>query len=299
MDMIDEIVELLPSKDLKAKIRESGYAFSELDLLQIIYGFAPSFEKRLVLLERFARVSSPEIARCVELYSEWQMRLFQLFCEESDGYIYELHIKEQPDAYDERYICSSYEAALKYIDLYYGEYGDVGSEESEKTRYKIVKRRIYTGDEAQGFCEDEMAVCVLGAHKTVLSVSDTRQWTPYDDYKGECDGDCMDCTKVCPWRADEILFPCFTHDRDAVSYTDHDGNTHFGICFQKDESPMDYLYIIPLDSNALRYHAFDEDLQAHEHIFAPLVEVVPLGALDEKMRADYWAYLKHLDLKSK
>lgn len=290
--MLNSIIDLLPSQTLKEKIKECNYPFSEVDLLCMIIGYAPTFEKRLDLLTSFAQTASPENAGRTMEFVKWQKEIFRSFCEDSAGSIYELHVKYAPDGDGgERYICASYEAALKYIDLYYDEYSDVGAMETEKTRYKIVKRRIYTGDGEQGFCEDEKAVCWLGQNKTVLSVIDSTQFTP----DGDCDSDCGECTKLCNWRMEEILFPCFLHDRDVVTYTDDEGQVHFGVCFPNEDAPTDQYYIIPFDSNAIRYHAFSEDFNAHKHIRAPLVDVVPLSALDDKMREDYLAYMKYLD----
>ena len=51
--MVDEIIELLPSSELKAKIKEINHSFKENELLQIIYRYAPTFDTRIDLLERF------------------------------------------------------------------------------------------------------------------------------------------------------------------------------------------------------------------------------------------------------
>lgn len=42
--MVNEIIELLPSTELKAKIKETNHQFKENELLQIIYRYAPTFD---------------------------------------------------------------------------------------------------------------------------------------------------------------------------------------------------------------------------------------------------------------
>ena len=48
--MTNEIIELLPSSDLKEKIRETNYRFTENELLQIIYRYCPTFDLRLSMM---------------------------------------------------------------------------------------------------------------------------------------------------------------------------------------------------------------------------------------------------------
>ena len=45
--MINEIIDLLPSGDLKEKIKATNYQFTESELLQIIYKYAPTFYEKL------------------------------------------------------------------------------------------------------------------------------------------------------------------------------------------------------------------------------------------------------------
>ena len=66
--MINEIIDLLPSADLKSKIKETDYRFSEGALLQIIYHYAPTFDKKLELPARFAETASPELAALANAY---------------------------------------------------------------------------------------------------------------------------------------------------------------------------------------------------------------------------------------
>ena len=117
--MKDTVLSLLPSRALREKIREVGYEFTEQELLFILYEYAPTFEERMTLLERFAETASPEIQETVGLIMAWQRRIFDAFRVLGEGEVYELHIKDTPDSYDETYLCGSYEAALAYIDLFY------------------------------------------------------------------------------------------------------------------------------------------------------------------------------------
>ena len=55
--MINEIIRLLPSNDLKEKIKSTNYQFTESELLQIIYNYAPTFYEKLSMLEQFSAIA--------------------------------------------------------------------------------------------------------------------------------------------------------------------------------------------------------------------------------------------------
>jgi hypothetical protein len=303
--MYNEIIELLPSKTLKDKIQETEYKFTETELIYIIYEFAKTFEERQNLLRRFAENASNEGAKNAIMLADWQNEIYKNFREDSEGYIYELRIREE-EYCEERFICSSYEAALKYIDLYYDEYKDIGVEETEKSRYHIVKRRIYSGKEDEGFSEDGCAECILGAGKIIISVDDTRIIC---NRHYEVENACEECGFLCPTKVDEILFPCFVKNGDIIKYTqtvyskndiqeqfgERHKETHYGIALVNDSEPIDYIYTMPFDSDAVKHHKYDDmaRLEGHDHIYAPLAEVISIDELDEKMREDYFAYMQY------
>ena len=141
--MINEIIGLLPSGNLKEKIKSTNHQFTESELLQIIYNYAPTFYEKLSMLERFSATASSDVAALAKAYIEYEQNNYNRFVAEDSGFIYELHIKETPDSQDECYICSSYKAALVCIDCFYEEYASVGAKETEKTKYKIIKRKIF------------------------------------------------------------------------------------------------------------------------------------------------------------
>ena len=301
--MYNEIIELLPSKTLKSKIYETGYKFTETELIYIIYEYAKTFGKRIEMLRRFAKCASKEAAKNALMLADWQEKAFKDFCEDSEGYIYELRIREE-EYCEERFICASYEAALKYIDLYYDEYKDIGVTETEKSRYQIVKRRIYGGKDDEVFGKDCVAECILGTGKRLISVDER------SCFCGDESANCAECEKVCHSNILDLRFPCFVKDGDIIKYNDtiydNEGieewfgsrhiEEHYGIAFAYDNEPMDAIYTLPFHSEAIFSHRYDEDsiFHSHDHISAPLAEVVSIDELNEKMKADYLAYMEHL-----
>lgn len=286
--MVNEIIELLPSTELKAKIKEINHQFKENELLQIIYRYAPTFDKRIDLLERFSSIAKSDVRALAKTYIKYEQESFSRFIEASEGFIYELCIKYTPDAYEEKYLCSSYQAALVCIDRFYEEYADIDTKETPKSRYRIIKRKIFSENDI--FDEDTYATCVLGANKTVLEVSDYRN-------PDDCDSEivCSGCKEICPRRCDNISFPCFVHNYAVIKYQDYKGLEHFGvnICLENCDGMANELYVIPLDSYEIREHRFDADFFDHEHIELPLATLASPDDLDETMRKSYFDFVEY------
>ena len=289
--MVNEIIELLPSTELKAKIKETNYQFKENELLQIIYRYAPTFDIRRDLLERFSNIATSDVAALAKAYIKYERENFSRFIEALEGFVYELYIKDTPDAYEEKYLCSSYQAALVCIDRFYERYADIDAKETEKSRYRIIKRKVFSENDT--FEEDAYAECVLGANKTVLEVS---------DYSNPADCSeimCSECKEICPYRCDDLVFPCFVHNYAVIKYQDYNGLEHFGVniclkkCWEKCDGMVQELYVIPLDSSEIREHRFDADFFDHEHIELPLATLASPDDLDETMRKDYYDFVSY------
>ena len=287
--MIDKIIELLPSKDLKKKIKQTNHQFKENELLQIIYNYAPDFNTRIELMKEFSGIASSDISTLAKLYIEYERDIFNQFIEPNEGFVYELSIKETPDSYEEKYLCSSYEAALECIDKFYEEYADVDAKERNETKYEIVKRKVFSIKDS--FEEDAYWSCELGTNKTVLKIYDCKS-------SSDCDFDnlCSDCNQVCIHRCDDVLFPCFAYNYAIIKYSDHKGKECFGvnICLHECDGFASELYIIPLNSSVIKEHRFEDSFNVHQHIELPLANLVMPDELEETMRNNYFDFVEYL-----
>jgi len=295
--MLNEIIALLPSADLKAKIKEVNHQFKEEELLQIIRLYAPDFDSRLSLLERYAQIASPLVADLASAYVAEEKESFKHFSEPTEGCIYELRIQETPDSFDERYLCDTFDGALACIDRFYMEYAEVDAKETDLTRYQIYKRKIFSKKELIGsensdlLAEEGYGICVLGKNKTVLEVS---------DYSKDFGDAIKEGDEKKDIELEDPRFPCFVPHRGLIKYSEYGGKEHYGVhlCWRK-EDPRDGLaddyYVIPLDSFAICEHRFEEHFNAHTHIAAPLITLAKEEDLDEIMRKNYQNFLAFLD----
>lgn len=286
--MLDElqsrIVSLIPSTSLKNQIRLINHRLSDADLLSTAYRYAADYDARVELLQMLEQQFTGDLRDYTSKLIHVQRQMLEVFLKPEDNTVYELHIKDTPDAYDERYLCKSFDAAIRIIPLFFQEYD---CEENSLTRYTIVKRRVLS--EEADFSDDELGELVMLAGMRVYSVN---MWS-FDHQAEECAGQCLNCNSPCA-DCHETIFPQFIQHGDAVKIYDLSGKESYGIALAFNNLPCSEYYVIPLDSDAVRYHDFDNIHDAHQHIPAPLTERIEEAALPEEIRADYKACLKYI-----
>ncbi len=288
--MTNEIINLLSSQELKDKIRETGHIFSETELLYIISLYAPTFDKKLEMLARFAETASPEIADAAHKFIKFFKAHRNAFFSNTDAAVYKVKIWRDtvPGEFyeDFDFLASSYEAALKGIDRYYREYEET---ETGSARYKIIKKHLFTGDESEDDeFPDYLGECLLGAGKVLIEVDD--ESVPYDFPD---DGD-----SIAPYNAyDHLAVPDILHNRDIVLYEEERRYMGYGVVLEHiPEDLSSYTYVIPLNSKYLAARNFAEAWRDHSHPYAhTIIKTVSPDELPEDMRKNYFAYMKYLD----
>lgn len=287
--MTNEIINLLPSKKLKEKIREVEHVFTDAELLYIISMYAPTFDRKLEMLSHFAEIASPEVADAAQKFIEYYKKHRDAFFENSEGDVYKVKIWKDTvpgDLYEDfDFLASTYEAALKGIDRYYREYEEV---ETESARYKIIKKHLFTGDESE---EDEfpdyLGECWLGAGKVLLEVED--ESVPYD-FSDDDDS-------ISPYNAYDLKVPDCICNRNIVLYEIGNKAERYGVILEHRPEPFsNYLYTVPLDSKFMLTHSFAEAWRDHNHPYAhSIIKTVTPDELPKEIRENYFAYMKYLD----
>lgn len=260
-----------------------------IELCKIVCEYVEKYEDRLFLLnEMLSVVNDEELLTYLKFLiheEEFELKAIQ---NDDTGYVYELHIKETPDSYDERYLCNSYQSALNMIDEFYKEYD---SDENESSRYEIVKRKIYDS-RTDSFEEDFYGKCTLNYERKICEVFYHKPNNSIYD----CDGFCFECDRLCIHNV-SIKFPPFVGYKDLVRYIDYDGKVKFGVSLDEPECQAEECYIIPLDCFALRYKNFEKAHDFHEHTPYPQVERANVDELCDEEAEAYKAYLVYLEEK--
>ena len=282
----DRIVKLIPSKDLRNAIIEKQYTLSDIALLSTAFYCAPNYHSRIEHIRLLAESFSGRIKDYANRIMDTQQKMLDAFFQYQLGTVFELHIKDTPDAYDEGYLCSSFDAATKMISLFYQEYGMT---ENSSSKYRVVKRRVFSGNTEETFAEDYLGDISLLPNGVIYDVHVD------GSFAEDCDGLCFGCGNSCCIRRDDIPFPSFTAHGDLVKYLSLEaGTVDFGVVLQYDNAPTSECYIVPLNCNAMQYHDFKNAHYAHEHIRTPFVEKVPLDMLPEDMQENYLLYSEYL-----
>ena len=172
-----QILSCIWSTDLKNYIKEHNYIFTSTELLSIAYHFAPTYAERLRLLQLLADYA-PDVSEFAAQCVSFQNECLERFCQHGENEVYELRIKDDPDAYEERYLCDSYQTALDMIDGFDRKY-DFATEK-DTAHYVITKRKVLQSTDA--FQEDELQACELGAGKVLISAE---IWRDENDPKNE------------------------------------------------------------------------------------------------------------------
>ena len=287
MDIQKEIISGFWSQDLKRNIEDTGYRFSEQDLLAIAYRFSPSYAERLRLLSLVAE-HCPTVSDHARKCMAYQKKCLAHFLDHACDQLYELKIQDDPsnpNDCDERYLCESYEAALEMIDGFYREY-DFALEQPT-VRYTITKRCILR--KGSTFREDDCGEAVLGAGKVLISVDNI----PGETEHGPCPDDCAGCNQLCIHDL-EAAFPNFLPHQSPVQYRLPNGAVRYGIDLSYMwDVPLTECYIIPLDSKMMTSREYESQWGCHwhEHIPVPNVRPVFPDDLPDNLRENYMAFL--------
>ena len=100
------LIEQIPENQLRSYIQSHDFPFSDGDLVKMAYSLAADCEMRTQLLTECASILSDtarEFALNILNYLDEIKTLFH----ENGECVYELKIKETPNSYEERYLCSS------------------------------------------------------------------------------------------------------------------------------------------------------------------------------------------------
>lgn len=289
--MKEEIISLIPSEDLKKKIKETNHTFRENELLQIIEKYAEPRDLRLDMMRRFSEIASPQISALAKEYIRYEEAMLSAFVEGRKSIVYELEIKEDPEAYEERYLCDSYNSALLTIDKFFRRYSF--AKENESTVYTISKRYVLSEEDV--FDEDKLAECTLGPGKVIR-----RLWSEEVSTGGcKVDNPCSECDQICRHRCDEVKYPNIAENFTLVKYKGDKGEWRFAVNLDHpdmDNSLLEELYALNLDSRDIAAHNFSGDaiFAAHTHLALPTVALASLDDLTEQERVTYRALVEYL-----
>lgn len=273
----ERIVALLPSQTLKRAIAAQNYTFREIDLVRMAWEYVPLLEDKLEILNELSFAKGKRAAELARNVRAYLLAMRDAYLKNDPEAVYELRIRSAPDSYEEKYICRNYEAALRMIEGFWQEYGDLsGDEEREQAIYSIVKRKILDAV----FQEDELGDCMLNGNLQVLCM---------DDYSVEKEDHGIHYSSM-----SDVLFPCCIPDLSPVRYTISGRFPEYGVAvhLEKEAAQIYEYYILRLIDDAYFEWNADNTFCAHEHIEPPYVELITADDLPEKKKINYQKFIE-------
>lgn len=279
MNIREQIIELIPSVDLKNAIKDSDFELSETDLFRIIEECSPTFEKRIEYLELLRANSSKETADYAKRNIEYNKALLAEFTKCNDNTVFELSVNER-----ERYVFKNLEAAMEFTKIYPNSANPSGA---KKYYIKKMLLRDVGMLDADEYEDTDFCVVVNGEIREI--------WCEYIELSPVCDGKCLNCERFCHIKEDS-KFPNYIDMGDLIRYPDDFGLNKYAIVLTQPEETFDYVFCVPLDSAVVRCRAFDKAFYAHNHPSPYYVEKAKTTELDDATRGNYLAYREYLGL---
>ena len=272
--MQERIVNLIPSKSLKAYIKTNGMVFSTYQLMQLADDYAHTYKERIDLLT--ALMQEEEAPSILSTLIENRKREYNRFFAAEQDTVYELRIRLKANSYNEKYFCKDFDSAKKTVKDFLKEY-ECEEELNEKSKICLTKWRIFSKDSIDVENSD------LG-----VSALNEKLEVKYADYWGE-NGNTFTYPRKC------YDFSGFLNGYHPIRY-ESDGKTRYAIsvpvkCYTLEEDDREKLitdeaYAIPID-RTVDLTKEDFRFYYHEHIQAAELELLEEEELDDVMRANY------------
>lgn len=292
-----QIISLIPSPDLKDAIAAHDHLFGEEELLKIIFENAPSFAKKLEMLDTAAELFADKQARAhARNTAAHQRRMFDAFMADDADHVYETEIRIRGQYEDEKYVAKSYADSLVIIKSYLSRYR-FGADDLDGARFCICKKTAFPPKTPRDINDKVGTVgeCLLDINLDILSLYMYRFGKeipcPKDvDYCDLCKRRCID--GIMPH------YPLFLNKYDLVAFyndlpNDPSSVTYGFLGYGMDECDDDSYVIDLIDNKPVTERSInfeDEDSRysiyyAHCHpsfccIFRPDPTTVPRKALD-------------------
>lgn len=269
------IVALVPEKELRSYIQEHDHPFSDGELVKMAYDLATTCEQRGELLGLCADVLGEAERAFAQSILQDIDRIKAVF-HKSGSSVYELHIKETPHSYEERYLCSSYKSALDMIKWFCSEYHVTLTECSD---IGVCRRRIISVPQQYG--EDYIAEVQLDCdlNETMYYAADISAGIHQDN----CGDDCSECTVLSLCRP--VEYPRLLSDGDIVRFRNGFEFGYGVILHCGTADTTEEYYTVDLSAQVFREKRFDELFDAHMHFMPYNVSRISIEELPGELKA--------------
>ena len=293
----NKIVSLIPSKTIRNAVKETKHKFSDIELVQIIDEFAPSWEEMIQLLMECKKyIQDNKVKKYITQLVNFEKKQYKLLTTPEEGYIYDVVMNPKSQ---ERYLVPDFESAFTTIDNYIKRYKKyIGKNDFQKI--EIQKRKVskYTTSREIDV-KEELASCVLNEKKEIRRIYSDIKGVNYD--KLEIDLHVIQYPDV--FKAGDLVYVDISKYPNLKPY----GYVNYYYRFNPDKmyginsfdnyaelEELDVCCFLQLSSEFVTYRKIelDEDgycsyLMNHNHIDFGYIEKADLDSVPEKIKEDY------------
>ncbi|MBR2024179.1 MAG: hypothetical protein IKA02_00035 [Clostridia bacterium] len=275
--MYREIIELLPSKDLKNKIYEVNHKFTSRELLQIIQNYGRNFNEKQRLWN-YVFENETEEKELIETYIRYQNSLLDRLYSDGKYYVY-IGGYNYTD-YKEYYLGSIQEcmSAINYfLDEHY-----------ERPPKNITIEKFRDEDDENGSLYGKYQLkCVLNEHGEIVSLIEN---APKDF---DCKYKCMQCGFQCKHPFLNVFYPSFVNSGEVVRYYEN-RKINYGVCVIALHGNTQFYHVVDLHSPVIKDHTYDMEEEFTFAVPLPLVEKASFDELSDEEKQDYYDFMNYV-----
>ena len=275
--MYKEIIDLIPSKDLKNKIREVNHKFKSRELLQIVQNYGRNFREKQRLWN-YVSDNDTEDKELIETYIRYQNSLLDKLYSEGKFYVC---ISGYDFADYKEYYLDSIQECMSAINYFLDEHF-----EHPPTDITIQKLRDENSEDAI-YGKYELK-CVLNQQGEIVSLIENAP------KKFDCKYKCMQCGFQCKHPFLNVFYPSFIDNGEVVKYYEH-GKINYGVCVIALRGVTQFYHIVDLHSPVIKGHMHDMEDEFTFAVPLSLVEKVSVDELSDSEKQDYYDFINHVN----
>lgn len=294
-ELQNKIIHLIPSATVKHAIYQQNHQFSDLEFVQLIIEFAPTWNQMMdYLLEMKTYIEDKKIVAYINEHIEVEKKQYEMLVSSDSNYVYEVDMHSGSSG--DKYLCPNYESTYITIDSYekaYKEFIDIRI----KTNIFINKCKVAVRSNPDEIDKgDNPVYAILNSNKEIIRIYSDLDSTSlelemkairYPDIFKE--GDLV--------YVDTQLFPQF-HLMYGNYYSDCDENKRFGINsfdnIKEFEDEVDVCCFLDLSSEYVEYKKIEKNINGycdylmdHIHIDFGYLEKANIEKINPKIKDDY------------
>ena len=292
-----KIISIIPSKTVRDVVNSTNHKFTDIELVQIIIEFAPSWDEMIMLLLECKKdIDDIKIKKYITQFVRNEKKQYKMLTTQEDGYIYDVIMN--PDYNNENYLVPDFESAFITINNFIKHYN---VKKNEYSNIEIVKRKVSKRLNSREIDKnDNLASCMLNEKKQIRRIWSNLNFVNIEKIGIELDtikypkifnaGDLVyiDLIKhpyLKPWRYFNYYYDI--DDKKMYGINSFDNSEKFDgkeseCCFLELSSEYVEYRKIELDENGYcRY------LMCHNHFDFGYLEKADLNDLPPKIKEDY------------